>query len=76
MIAVVVNGRPRQLPAGATVADLLRELSLPADGVAVERNREIVPRARHAATGLADGDVLEVVHLVGGGGEGGPQGVF
>lgn len=52
---------------GLTVAELLRELGLDFRQVAVERNREIVPRARHGETVLADGDQLEVVTFVGGG---------
>ena len=62
-----VNGELRQLNAPATVADLLRHLELPFRGVAVEVNLEIIPRARHAAQLLTDGDRLEIVSLVGGG---------
>jgi sulfur carrier protein len=63
---VNVNGEPRELASGATVANLLALLGVQGP-VAVERNREIVPRAHHAATELRDGDQLEVVHFVGGG---------
>jgi sulfur carrier protein len=63
---VSVNGEPRELDAGTTVAGLLEALRVQGP-VAVERNREIVPRANHAATELRDGDQLEVVHFVGGG---------
>ncbi len=52
---------------GLTLAGLLDLLKLPADRVAVERNREIVPRGRWAETALESGDRLEVIHLVGGG---------
>jgi sulfur carrier protein len=52
---------------GTTVAGLLAELGLAGRPVAVERNREIVPRARHPETELADGDRLELVTFVGGG---------
>jgi thiamine biosynthesis protein ThiS len=64
---VEVNGEKRELAADATVTALLEALGLGATLVAVERNGEIVPRARHATTALADGDKLEVVHFVGGG---------
>ncbi|MEM6329492.1 MAG: sulfur carrier protein ThiS [Planctomycetota bacterium] len=64
---VTVNGQPREVPAGCTVAGLLEELGIRVKHVAVERNREVVPRADHAATALAEGDELEVVTLVGGG---------
>ena len=64
---LVVNGRAEQVPDRLTVAELLARLKLPAKGVAVEVNLEIVPRARHAEHELRDGDRLEVVSLVGGG---------
>ncbi|MFW5926246.1 MAG: sulfur carrier protein ThiS [Myxococcota bacterium] len=64
---VVVNGEPREVPAGATVRELLTELGLGDQLVAVERNLDIVPRAEHAHTRLAEGDDVEVVHFVGGG---------
>lgn len=64
---ITLNGEPREVPAGARVADVVASLKLRPEYVAVERNREIVPRARHAETPLAEGDVVEVVTLVGGG---------
>jgi sulfur carrier protein len=64
---ITLNGEVRKVPDGATVCDVLAELGLASDRVAVERNRELVPRARHAETGVAEGDSLEVVTLVGGG---------
>ena len=62
-----VNGRSRSLAEGASVADLLAELSLLRDGVAVERNKEIVKRADWSSTELQHGDAIEIVTLVGGG---------
>jgi sulfur carrier protein len=64
---IVVNGEPRATRDGQSVAELLRELGLDSRQVAVERNREIVPRAEHGQTVLADGDELEIVTFVGGG---------
>ncbi|MBL9014454.1 MAG: sulfur carrier protein ThiS [Myxococcales bacterium] len=64
---VVINGQPRQLPDGTTVAAMIGELGLAGKPVAVERNREVVPRAQHATTVLASGDRIEVVAFVGGG---------
>lgn len=64
---VEVNGDPHEVPEGTTVQDLLTLLGVSEGPVAVERNRCIVPRAQHAATTLQKGDVLEVVHFVGGG---------
>lgn len=66
-ISIVVNGEPRTVAAGTTIAALLAELDLGQRRVAVERNRAVVPRAQHADTALADGDRLEVVAFVGGG---------
>jgi thiamine biosynthesis protein ThiS len=64
---ITVNGKPREIERGATVASLLEALGLEPRGLAVERNLELVPRAKHAQTALAPGDRLEVVTLVGGG---------
>ena len=67
LITITVNGQSRDVPRGMTVAALVAELELPWKFVAVERNRDVVPRARHAETVLDTGDQLEVVTLVGGG---------
>lgn len=64
---LTVNGEPREVPPGATIAQLLADLQLPTRGVAVEVNLQLVPRARHGEFLLSDGDTLEVVSLVGGG---------
>ena len=66
-VAITVNGAPMRLPAGASVSDLLERLGIATPRVAVERNREILPKSRYDATPLADGDAFEVVELVGGG---------
>lgn len=67
VVHVTVNGEPRELPAGTTVAELLPRLGLAAGPCAVEINRQIVPRSSHAAHRLADGDAIELVSFVGGG---------
>jgi sulfur carrier protein len=67
VLHVVVNGEPHEIPSGTTVTDLIARLGLADRRVAVERNREVVPRAKHAETRLADGDRLELVTFVGGG---------
>jgi len=64
---VFVNGEPRDVADGATIAALLESLGVDRRRVAVEKNREIVPRAEHAATPLAEGDRVEIVTMVGGG---------
>lgn len=66
-VEIHVNGEPFRMPAGSTVADLVAARDLRPELVAVERNREIVPRRDHAATALAAGDRIEIVTLVGGG---------
>jgi sulfur carrier protein len=63
----VVNGEPTDLPDGLTVAGLLQHLGVRGERVAVERNGNVIKRARHAEERLVDGDVLEIVSFVGGG---------
>jgi thiamine biosynthesis protein ThiS len=66
-LAIIVNGENRLVPEGATVADLLRDLSLPPGRVAIERNLEILPRPNWGETRVAANDRYEIVHFVGGG---------
>jgi thiazole synthase len=63
---ITLNGAPHR-SAAATIADLVRELDLVPEKVAVERNGEIVPRSTLGEAALVEGDVLEIVHFVGGG---------
>ncbi len=62
-----LNGEPASVPDAVTVADFLTSLGMPEKGVAVERNREIVPKSKYASTRLAEGDRIEIVQFVGGG---------
>jgi len=64
---VTINGERRELPAPATVSDLLGQLGFDSRKIAVERNLEIVPRSAYGATFVGDGDRLEIVHFIGGG---------
>ena len=64
---LIINGEERSFGPLASLAALVEELGMKGDRVAVELNREIVPRARWAETPLRDGDRLEIVHFVGGG---------
>ena len=64
---IQLNGDQRQVPDGLTLAGLLEWLGLPQDRVAVERNLEIVKRAKWSATAIEEGDRLEIVQMVGGG---------
>jgi thiamine biosynthesis protein ThiS len=62
-----VNGESRTVADGLTLAQLVRELGLERNPIAIELNRQVVPRDRHGETRLAEGDRLEIVTLVGGG---------
>jgi thiamine biosynthesis protein ThiS len=66
-INVIVNGEARSLEHGATLSDLLRSLDLDPRMVVVEHNRAIVRRPSLAGTALNEGDMVELVHFVGGG---------
>lgn len=65
-MTVTINGEDRDTQA-STVRDLVVELGLADRAVAVELNRHVVPRRRHDETRLSNGDIVEVVTLVGGG---------
>lgn len=67
MISIQCNGSPRELREGTTVAELVVELGVGDKKFAVERNREVVPRAELGAVTLEEGDEVNVVTLVGGG---------
>jgi thiamine biosynthesis protein ThiS len=62
-----INGDEKQLADGLSLADLITQLGMKPDRLAVELNREIVARAQWTETLLHDGDKLEIVHFVGGG---------
>ena len=64
---ITVNGDVLEVPPGLSVRGLVERLGLTDGPVAVERNREVVPRALHPSTELCAGDVVEIVHFVGGG---------
>jgi sulfur carrier protein len=66
-VQITVNGQPREVADGLTVAQLLDELALATKYVAVEVNLQLVPRQQHAEHRLVEGDRLEIVTLVGGG---------
>ena len=64
---LTVNGAEKTVPEGITLAQLVRELGLEKNPIAIELNLRVVPRDRHGETRLAEGDRLEIVTLVGGG---------
>ncbi|MEM8933732.1 MAG: sulfur carrier protein ThiS [Acidobacteriota bacterium] len=66
-LQITVNGTPTDAPDDATIGSWLHAIGRDPRVVAVERNGEIVPRARFAETPLADGDRLEIVQFVQGG---------
>jgi len=66
-ISIMLNGESRQLDAGTSITALIATLDLEKGRLAVERNREIVPKSQWDETLLTDGDELEMVHFVGGG---------
>ena len=70
---ITLNGERREFPDGLTVADLIRRLEIRPEHVAVEVNRDLLPRSQHAQATLNDGDTLEVVTLVGGGAPAGSE---
>src|SRR5437773_7033893 len=66
-LRLTVNGELRQAETGITVAGLLAAMGIDPARVAVERNRDVIPRATWANAGLADGDRIEIVAFIGGG---------
>lgn len=64
---ITVNGEEQQLPEGLTAAELVERIGLADQRIALEVNREIVPRSEYAATRLSEGDRVEIVRAIGGG---------
>lgn len=67
VVEITINGEPKTIPDGLTVAGLLEMLGKQPRYLAVERNKELVPRTHHAECPLRSGDQIEIVTLVGGG---------
>jgi thiamine biosynthesis protein ThiS len=66
-MTIIVNGERREIPQGLNVAGLLDHLGMANSRVAVERNLDILPRARWQETQVESDDSFEIVHFVGGG---------
>ncbi len=65
---LIINGKDHDdLPDGLTVAGLIARLELPERKIAVERNREVIPKSTYSETPLNNHDVLEIIHFIGGG---------
>jgi sulfur carrier protein len=67
LMKITVNGEEKEVANGLSINGLLESLQIRPGRVVVERNRHIVPRESFTVAMLADGDVLEIVHFVGGG---------
>lgn len=67
VMRILLNGKPHDAPDNATIAVLLAELGVSGRPCAAEVNREVVPRREHESRQLVEGDIVEVVTLVGGG---------
>jgi sulfur carrier protein len=67
MVNVLVNGKPVALEGPTPLIDYVARLGVDARAIAVEVNGEILPRDTYAACTLRDGDVVEIVRMVGGG---------
>ena len=66
-MTLIINGESRNFDSISMLSDLIAQLGMKPDRVAVELNRELVPRDRWTSTQLSEGDKLEIVHFVGGG---------
>lgn len=64
---IEVNGEGQEIPEGTTLDELIRQLALSPERLAIERNREVVRRADWPQIRLTEGDRVEIVHFVGGG---------
>ncbi len=66
-LQIVCNGQPQEIAPGTTLARLLEDLTLPADSVVAEINKQIIDRDQYATLKLAQGDQVELIRFVGGG---------
>ncbi|WP_338845730.1 sulfur carrier protein ThiS [Massilia sp. W12] len=66
-IAISLNGQAHQIAAGSSCADLMRELGLEQQALALAVNRQVAPRAQWAQRQLCPGDQVDIVKAIGGG---------
>jgi len=66
-MTVTINGERREIPEGLNVIAMLEHLGMAGDRIAIERNLDILPRARWQETQVEPDDSFEIVHFVGGG---------
>jgi thiazole synthase len=67
MITLTINGEEKRVQTNVSLTELLEDMQIASQKVAVERNREIVPRSTYNKVIVEDGDQLEIVHFIGGG---------
>jgi len=67
MITIILNGEPRQVNSGATIEQILEELNLSQNRLAVEVNQDIVPRSEFSSRTFNEQDKVEIVQAIGGG---------
>ena len=67
MIALTVNGKPREADAPVNIRDYLLQIGVTQTAIAVAHNGEVIPRTELGDVTLSDGDTLEIVRAVGGG---------
>jgi len=66
-VNVQVNGKVESLPTDCSIATLVEQMALEGKRIAVELNLDIVPKSEHLQTQLKEGDIVEIVHAIGGG---------
>jgi len=67
-VHLIINGKDHDdLPDGMSLLDLITHLELPERKIAIERNREVVPKSNYRDVTLENHDVLEIIHFIGGG---------
>ncbi len=64
---VLINGEKQTLDGGLNITALLLRLGVDTRQVAVEKNREIIPKSQYDGTAIAEGDEIEIVGFIGGG---------
>ena len=67
MINIQLNGEPQQIAVQCSVSQLLENLAIDAQRIAVEKNHKILPKSQYANTYLVAGDQLEIIQAIGGG---------
>ncbi|MDH5473114.1 MAG: sulfur carrier protein ThiS [Gammaproteobacteria bacterium] len=64
---ITLNGEKKSLDDGTHLSQLIEQLGIEGKRIAIELNREIIPKSEHASYEIKDGDTIEIVHAIGGG---------